>query len=97
MALTRQNIMDELGAMRAELSRLYSVERIGVFGSFARGEETPESDVDILVELSEPTFDHYMDLKFALEDRFGRSVDLVMPDALKPRMKPSVEREIVYA
>ena len=53
--------------MREELSERFTVIRIGLFGSFARGDEGPESDVDIIVELAEPTFDHYMDLKFRLQ------------------------------
>jgi predicted nucleotidyltransferase len=54
--------------MRLELSERFTVKRIGVFGSFARDDAGPESDVDIVVELVEPTFDHYMYLKFRLED-----------------------------
>ena len=56
-----------------------------------------ESDVDILVELAEPTFDHYMDLKFYLEEILNRSVDLVMADTVKPRLKPIIGKEVVYA
>jgi len=74
------------------------VEQIGVFGSFVRGEERPESDVDILVKFrdGEETFHHYMDLKFFLEDLFGRKVDLVIHDTLKPRLRGPVLREVVY-
>jgi len=83
--------------MRGELSERFTVVRIGVFGSFARGEESPESDVDIIVELGEPTFDNYMNLKFRLEEVLQRSVDLVMADTVKPRLKPIIEQEAVYA
>jgi len=83
--------------MRGELSERFTVVRIGVFGSFARGEESPESDVDIIVELGEPTFDNYMNLKFRLEEVLQRPVDLVMADTVKPRLKPIIEQEAVYA
>ena len=83
--------------MQQELTEQFTVQRIGVFGSFARGEERPDSDVDILVELAEPTFDHYMDLKFRLEEIFQRQVDLVLADTVKPRLQPVIEREIIYA
>jgi predicted nucleotidyltransferase len=53
--------------------------------------------VDLLVELEEPTFDHYMDLKFYLEDLLGRPVDLVLADSVKPRLKPLIAKEAVYA
>ncbi|MCK4826262.1 nucleotidyltransferase family protein [bacterium] len=83
--------------IQSELADRFTVQRIGVFGSFAKGDESPESDVDIIVELAEPTFDHYMDLKFRLEEVLKRPVDLVMADTVKPRIKPIIEREIVYA
>ena len=83
--------------MRRELSERFSVTRIGVFGSFARGEAHPDSDVDILVELAEPTYDNYMDLKFPLEEVLERPVDLVMADAVKPRLKPIIAQEVLYA
>jgi len=90
-------IIRTIGKIRNELSRRFTVQRIGVFGSFARGNAGSGSDVDILVELEEPTFDHYMDLKFYLEEMLGRSVDLVLHDAIKPRLKPIIEQEVVYA
>lgn len=77
----------------------YHVRRIGVFGSFARGDEKEGSDIDVLVDLEEEyeTFDNYMDLKFFLEDLFGRKVDLVTVDALRPQLKDDILREVVYA
>ncbi|MBU1412459.1 nucleotidyltransferase family protein [Myxococcota bacterium] len=82
--------------MKPELVRRFSVLRIGVFGSFARGDENAESDVDVLVILADPTFDHYMDLKFLLEDTLGRPVDLVLEENIKPRLRPVIEREVIY-
>jgi len=49
----------------------------------------------VLVQLDEPTFDHYMDLKFYLEDLFGADVDLVLADTVKPRLRPSIERALL--
>jgi predicted nucleotidyltransferase len=92
-----KEIVQKLSGMRRELEQRFTVVRIGIFGSFIRDEAGPESDVDILVELAEPTFDHYMDLKFFLEELFQRPVDLVMVDTLKPRLKPIIDKEVVYA
>lgn len=77
----------------------YHVQKIGVFGSFARGEEKEGSDIDILVEFEKggKTFDAYMDLKYFLEDLFNRKVDLVTVEALRPRLKDDILREVVYA
>ncbi len=93
----KARIIRTIGKFRYELSSRFTVQRIGVFGSFARGNAGSRSDVDILVELKEPTFDHYMDLKFYLEEMLDRSVDLVLHDAIKPRLKPIIEHEVVYA
>ena len=87
------------------IAREYGVRRIGLFGSFARGDAGPGSDVDVLVEFADPfvTFDRYMDLKFYLEDLFGRRVDLVIRGTaasrrgrVKPRIRRTVEEETVY-
>lgn len=77
----------------------YHVRRIGVFGSFARGEEKEGSDIDVLIELEQgyETFDNYIDLKYFLEDLFGRKVDLVTVDALRPQLKDDILREVLYA
>ena len=91
------DVLRTLQKLHQELAERYSVRSIGVFGSYAKGSADPESDIDILVDLAEPTFDNYMDLKFRLEDIFGRSVDLVLADTLKPRLKPIITKEVVYA
>ncbi|MBF7081720.1 nucleotidyltransferase family protein [Desulfallas sp. Bu1-1] len=77
----------------------FGVKKIGLFGSFARGEQTNTSDIDILVEFyqDQKTFDNYMDLKFYLEDLFGRKVDLVIAETIKPDLKPNITRSVRYA
>ncbi|MBN2107271.1 MAG: nucleotidyltransferase family protein [Deltaproteobacteria bacterium] len=94
---SKEKILKILGERRSELTRRFSVAKIGLFGSYARNAALPESDIDLLVELSHPTFDNYMDLKFYLEELFESPVDLVLSDALKPRLIPYVTSEIIYA
>jgi predicted nucleotidyltransferase len=81
------------------INQKYGVKEIGVFGSFARGEEKEGSDIDFLVEFKEgsKTFDNYIDLKYFLQDLFGRSVDLVTVQALKPQLKDDILQEVIYA
>jgi len=80
-----------------EKIKRFGVKSLAVFGSAARGEAHPDSDIDILVEFDgPPTFDAYMDLKFFLEELLGRRVDLVTPKALKPRLRPYVEKEAIH-
>jgi len=77
----------------------YGIERIGIFGSFARATQNNKSDIDILVEFEkgEKIFDNYMELKFFLEKLFNRKVDLVIEGALKSRIRDSVLKEVSYA
>jgi len=79
--------------------KAYGVKKVGLFGSFARSTQNAKSDIDILVEFDRggKTFDNYMDLKFFLEKLFRRKVDLVVKDALKPRIKNQVLSGVKYA
>jgi uncharacterized protein len=93
----KADILRVIREKQPELTSRFTVRRIGVFGSFATDSANPKSDVDILVELVEPTFDHYMDLKFYLEEILDSQVDLVMADTVKPRLRPIIGKEVVYA
>lgn len=96
--LTSNEILAKL-ENNLEIVESFGVKNIGLFGSFARGEQTELSDIDILVEFKkrQKTFDHYMELKFFLEDLFGRKVDLVILEAVKPELKASINRSVRYA
>jgi len=93
------NVLTLLRQHESILEERFGVKRIGIFGSFVRGEERPESDVDVLVvfQKDEETFDHYMDCKFYLEDLFDRHVDLVIEDTIKSRLKGPIMSEVIYA
>ena len=76
--------------------RRFSVRRLSLFGSVARDEAGPDSDVDVLVEFDGPaTFDRYTGLLAFLEDLFGRRVDLLTPRAIKPRAAARIEEDLV--
>lgn len=78
-----------------ELQSAYCVSRLGFFGSFARGEQTEASDVDVLVEFSQPVGFLFVHLADRLEQLLGRPVDLVTPDALRPNRREQILAELV--
>ncbi len=95
--MNRQAILDHLNAEAPALKQRYGVKSLAVFGSIARGDDHEGSDVDILVTFEGPaTFDSFFDLKFYLEDTLGRSIDPVTSKALRPEMRPSIERESIH-
>ena len=81
---------------KKKIEKKYNVKRIGIFGSYAKGKQTKSSDIDIIVEFTNPTFDNFMDLIFYLEDLYGKEIDLVTLKGLSPYMVPFVEEEVIW-
>ena len=77
----------------------YGVDSIGLFGSYGKGEQTANSDVDILVKFKKErkTFDNYMDLKFYLEDLLGKKVDLIIAENIKMELRNEILGSVKYA
>jgi predicted nucleotidyltransferase len=80
----------------AERGAEYGISRMGIFGSVARGDETPDSDVDLLVEFSRPIGIEFIDLGNMLEKLLGRKVDVVSRRGIKDRYFKEIEKDIVY-
>ena len=80
-----------------ELRQKYNVSKMGIFGSFSRGEANDNSDIDVLVEFSKPIdIFEFLSLKEHLEFVLGRRVDLVTEKALRPQLKENILREVKY-
>jgi uncharacterized protein len=95
--MDRQAVLDRLTAELPVLRRRFGVENLALFGSVARDQAHEGSDLDLLVTFEgKADFDRFMDLKFTLEDLFGRAVDLVTPDALRPELRPRIEHEAIH-
>jgi len=97
-ALRRDGILKAVRGNELKI-RGFGVTRIGLFGSYVRGEQKRGSDVDLLVEFEKgkKTFDNYMGAKFFLEDLLGRRVDLVISESVKPAIRTYIEKEVRYA
>ena len=77
--------------------RRHGVRSLGLFGSHARGTASERSDLDFVVEFETKSFDAYMDLRAFLEQLFGRPVDLVLKDAIKPRLRERILADTLRA
>lgn len=94
--MNHTNLLSLLTNRREDIVRRFGIKKLGIFGSAARDEMHEGSDIDVLVEFqAPPTFDVYMDLKFYLESLFHMSVDLVIDDTVKPRMRPLIEKDLI--
>ena len=94
---TKDEIVDVIHQNQSQI-RVLGVKRVGLFGSFVRGEQRVDSDVDVLVQFEEGqrTFDHFIQLSFLLEDLLGRRVELATPEALSPHIGPHILKEVEY-
>jgi len=91
--LTKAQIVRTLRKEDEALKR-YSVKRLGLFGSFARGEQTARSDIDFVVEFERPTYDNFYDLSQFLEKLFKRKVEVLTPSAVASIRVDEVARSI---
>jgi predicted nucleotidyltransferase len=96
--ITKQEIFDLLSQNQVRLKAL-GLKKLGLFGSFVRGEQHRESDIDILVEFApgQKTFDNFIKLSFFLEEILQRKVELVTVESLSPYIGPHILKEVEYA
>jgi predicted nucleotidyltransferase len=91
-----EEIKRVLSQQKRVLAENFKVKEIGIFGSYVRGEQEELSDIDILVEFSEPIGWEFIDLLDHLERALDTKVDLVTPGALRPQYKERILREVAY-
>ena len=89
-------IIQILKQHKEELFKKYPLKSIALFGSYSRGEETKESDVDVMVELSIPDTRAFINLSHELETIVNRKVDLVLKNGVKERYMSSIENDLLY-
>ena len=97
MVSTRDDILLMLRQEKVDLCRRYPIHRIALFGSWARGEETPASDVDILVDVAPSIGWNFVSLAEELEQLLGLKVDLVSTRAIRPALWAEIEPELIDA
>ncbi|MEM7535143.1 MAG: nucleotidyltransferase family protein [Chloroflexota bacterium] len=95
--MKRSDVIQRLKRHQADLQHKFGVVSLAIFGSTARNEATPESDIDLLVEFNRPTgLFGLIDLQFYLEELLGTGVDVGTMDGLKPRTRERILKDLVY-
>jgi predicted nucleotidyltransferase len=94
--LSVSEIESKLRAIKPELTEKFHVSSIGYFGSYARGQQNGASDLDLIVEFSQPVGWAFFTLENFLEQSLGITVDLVTKNGLKERIKQSILSQVKY-
>jgi uncharacterized protein len=96
--MNRETIIEELKKLKPILSEKYSVKDIALFGSYSRNEETPQSDIDILIHFEKPSFDSLCNSFDILQEAFGTTtVQVVSKGGIKPHYFEAIKRDLLYA
>jgi len=95
--MTRYDIMTQI-RQHDDFLIEHGVKRLGIFGSYARGEERAGSDIDLIVEFNpgKKNYDNFIELCFFLEELLGHKVDLLTLESLSPFIRPYIEKDVSY-
>ena len=95
--MTKEEILNYLSAHKDRFKKLYNLNKIGIFGSYARDEATPQSDIDIVVDLDKSTMFGLVAIKNDIEEYFKTHVDIVqVRDRMNSLLKERIEKEAIY-
>ena len=97
MVISTNDVLKAITANRNDISKL-GIVKVGLFGSFSRGDQTRESDIDLLVEFgkNKKNFKNYMGFVKLTESLFGRGVEVVTLESLSPHIAPYIKKEVKY-
>lgn len=93
--MKKENLLETLKNLKLELIQQFPIQRMALFGSYARNEQTPESDIDILIEVDPKIGLGFVKLAEQLEKRLGKKVDLVSWRAVQPNRWEHLKMELI--
>lgn len=93
---TKAEIQNSLSKLKKELQLKYPIASLALFGSYSRGEQNPESDVDILVEFNGKIGSRFFTLADEIERSLGEQVDLVSKNGIKPKYFERIKSDLIY-
>lgn len=93
---TRDEVIDTLRVLKPLIMKSFKVRSIALFGSYARGDQTEFSDVDILVDVDSSIGIEFIDLAALIENELGIATDVIPADGIKPRYREFIAKDLVY-
>ncbi len=93
---TREDIIQKLRAFKVSVAGRYPIASLALFGSFARGEQNPNSDIDVLVEFNGRVGSSFFKLADELEKQLGGKIDLVSKKGIKPKYFSAIQSDLIY-
>ena len=94
---TTQEILNKLREYRVAFAEKYGIERLGLFGSCARGEQDERSDIDVIIKMRQPSYFTRFNIREELENLFRRKVDLItLHENQFPAFRKNVEQDAIY-
>jgi len=95
--LTQKDILHYLAQHKTEFQKKYHIEKIGLFGSYARGEAHEDSDIDIVIDLKKTTLSALVGIKEDIESYFQTHVDIIQyRERMNSFLKRRIERDAIY-
>ena len=95
--LDKKEVLSVLKRHKKEFERQYGLTALGIFGSVARGEATPTSDVDVVVQMREPNLFFMVHIKDTLADELHGHVDIIhYRERMNPFLRRRIDRDVVY-
>ena len=96
--MDKQTILQTLQSLKPRLQEKYGLSELALFGSYSRGEQTTESDIDIIVDFNKPVGIEYLDVVYLLQEAFKEvPVQVVSKGAIKPKYYERLKEDLLYA
>ena len=94
--MNKQDLILKLQDIKPHLEKDYGITSIALFGSYSRNEQTPKSDIDIMVEHNSPLGFRFLDLMYELDNLFQKEVQVVSKKGIKPKYFEAIKQDLIY-
>ena len=94
--MEKQEVIARLREVKPLLEKNYGIKTVALFGSYSRNEQTDKSDIDILVEHTEPLGFKYLDMIYELDKLFKKEVQVVSKNGIKPKYQEAIKPDLIY-